>query len=46
MGKRGGRRGRGGGVDLKLKKNWGGYDLGKGRRLPVPSIPVDEWQNR
>ena len=24
----------------------GGSDLGKGRRVPVPNIPGDEWENR
>ena len=28
------------------KKGGGGSDLGKGRRLPVPNIPGDEWENR
>ena len=28
------------------KGGGGGSDLGKGRKLPVPNIPGDEWENR
>jgi len=30
----------------KKKKNLFGSNLGKGRRLPIPNIPGDEWENR
>ena len=33
-------------MEKKKKKTCFGSDLGKGRRLPIPNIPGDEWENR
>ena len=32
-------------IRKKRKKTGFGSNLGKGRRLPIPNIPGDEWEN-
>ena len=40
------RWGGGGGRERGRRGGGGGSDLAKGRRLPVPNIPRDEWENQ